>query len=274
METDQAPATVQGLEPTPPADLVDGVPDDLDRLCTELLGREPGARPSGREVLRRLGDDEKIVGRRAQHQEPLRGGLIGRRQHQDALADAFATMKEGRPAVVLVQGRSGVGKSTLLEWFLDDIRLRHDAVTLAGRCYERETVPFKALDNLMDGLSQHLLRLPEKAVDAILPGEVASLARMFPVLDRVPAVAHSPRRAISPDDPERRSGSRRSRHELLRRRGSPSARRAPGRRRGSSLGGQRKCLDACAAGSEPRPHDCHARARLPGLNSRRLKAAA
>ncbi len=194
----------QDLDPTPPAELVMGVPEDLNRLCIDLLRRKPEARPSGREILRRVSGDAMLVAPRPSPQEPLRPGVIGRRQHQSAFTDAFRTMKQGQPVVVLVPGQSGVGKSTLLEWFLDDLRLRDEAVTLAGRCYERETVPFKALDNLMDGLSQYLLRLPDSAVDAVLPREVAALARMFPVLDRVPAVMHSPRRPISPDDPELR----------------------------------------------------------------------
>ena len=42
-------------EPPAPAALVEGLPDDLNALCGALLRRDPQARPSGHEVMQRLG---------------------------------------------------------------------------------------------------------------------------------------------------------------------------------------------------------------------------
>ena len=91
----------------------------------------------------------------------------------------------------LVRGHSGMGKSALVEAFLADPETA-DAVVLAGRCYERESVPYKALDMVVDELSKHLLRLTQAETAAVLPRDCAFLARLFPVLNRVPAVGMRP----------------------------------------------------------------------------------
>ena len=45
----------QTVDPPPPADVVTGVPDDLNTLCVELLHRDPALRPLADDILRRLG---------------------------------------------------------------------------------------------------------------------------------------------------------------------------------------------------------------------------
>ena len=82
---------------------------------------------------------------------------------------ARRSRRPGVPKAVVVRlhGPSGVGKTALVRRFLEQAR-RADVVVLSGRCYERETVPYKALDSLVDALSQYLKRLPpEEAEDAL-----------------------------------------------------------------------------------------------------------
>ena len=60
---------------------------------------------------------------------------------------------------------------------------------LEGRCYERETVPYKALDGIVDALSRRLSRMSDAEVGALLPTRSATLAQVFPVLLRIAQVA-------------------------------------------------------------------------------------
>jgi hypothetical protein len=85
--------------------------------------------------------------------------------------------------------------------FLEELRAEGSAALLAGRCYERESVPFKAFDSMMDDLSRYLRRLPLSEARALMPAEVFALARLFPVLARVQAVAEAPTADI-PDPQE------------------------------------------------------------------------
>ena len=199
-------------DPPEPVELVPDVPEDLNALCAQLLKRKPEDRPSGPEILRRLGSlgvtDERGSGKPGVHltASPSTSGqrmtLVGRRHHRVALQSALDDMRQGRPVVVYLHGSSGAGKTALLQSFLDEQIERGDAVVLAGRCYERESVPYKALDSLIDSLSHYLGRLPQLEAAALLPRDVGSLARVFPCLRRVEAVAQGQRRGLEAPDPQ------------------------------------------------------------------------
>ncbi|AUX31318.1 MULTISPECIES: serine/threonine-protein kinase PknK [Sorangium] len=173
--------------PMPPSLLVDGVPRDLDELCAALLQRDAAARPSSAEVVLRL------HGERAAHpvrwlRAPPEGAerLVGRERELGALEDGFRESAAGRTLVVLVAGRSGMGKSALASSFLRALRERGAATVLAGRCHERESVPYKALDSLVDALCEHLRRMPPAESASVLPDDIHALARLFPALRAVP----------------------------------------------------------------------------------------
>src|SRR5262249_20010640 len=125
-----------------------------------------------------------------------RGQLLGRETELARLADAYEATRSGSPMVVFVSGESGIGKSTLCGTFLDELRARREAVVLAGRCHERESVPFKGIDSLIDDLSRFLRKLPEAEAAALMPREAYALARVFPVLERIEAFAGAPRKDI------------------------------------------------------------------------------
>jgi hypothetical protein len=200
----------QESEPAPPRELAPGVPNDLDSLCCELLRIDPLRRPSGPGVLQRLGGGKgKGPGRATDAALPVLPGatpFVGREQHLEALRNAFRTMKGGRTVTVAVHGGSGMGKSALVRRFLEELKEQEgEGVVLSGRCYERESVPFKALDALVDVLSRYLRRLPSAEAEALLPHDILALARVFPVLRQVGAVNRARRAVLEiPDSQELR----------------------------------------------------------------------
>ncbi len=170
------------------------VPADLDALCSALLAPDPAARPSGADVLARLGGRAPSLGPRA-------AGFVGRASELERLAEAFAASRAGTTALLL-HGESGVGKSALVRRFVDELAARApNAVVLCGRCYERESVHYKAVDGAIDALTRWLSSLGPDEAAALLPREMALAAELFPVLMRVDAIERAPALAEAPEDP-------------------------------------------------------------------------
>lgn len=212
----------QSRDAPDPSSLVPSIPPDLNSLCVELLRRDPKQRPTGSQILLRLErafqSSPRVASARGGPPETLR--LIGRERQLNALGDALSAVKKGRTVTVYVHGESGMGKSVVVEQFLRTTSQREDCVILTGRCYERESVAFKALDNLLDSLSRFLKRLPSLEAEALLPRDVAALARLFPVLNGVRAVAESRQLSLeTPDEQELRRRGFAALRELLARLG-------------------------------------------------------
>ena len=178
----------QSLDAPAPSQCAAGIPRDLDELCTGLLQREPGRRPTGPDVLRILGAVDSaplpLVSSSGADGFPF----VGRTTHLAELNRAFETMLTGQAVVCHVSGRSGAGKSALIAEFVRELSAQREAVILTGRCYEQESVPYKAVDSLVDALTRHLLGLPDDYVRSIAPRFMPELGRIFPVLCRVEAL--------------------------------------------------------------------------------------
>ncbi len=179
------------------------IPLDLDEVGWKLLRMDPARRPTGPEILRTLRGPESLP-TSAQRSPPVRtpGPFVGRESHLNAMQSALESVldpERPQPVVVHVRGRSGMGKSALVRQFLTEVRRRPAAVVLDGRCYERESVPYKAVDDLIDALCRHLLHLSPAEASALMPRHVAPLARLFPVLQRVECIANAPQHL--PEDP-------------------------------------------------------------------------
>ncbi len=181
----------QRLEPLPPRAFAPEVPPDLDALAVDLLKIDPAARPDGEAILKRMAASPlPEVGSSPQRMPAAPTTFVGRTSELEQLGAAFADVRKGRAVAVVVHGESGVGKTSLVKQFTER-RAAEDpmAVILHGRCYERETVPYKAVDGVIDALSRFLARVGRDEAEAVLPRQVALLAQVFPVLRRVEAVA-------------------------------------------------------------------------------------
>jgi hypothetical protein len=211
-------------ELAPPRSHRPEVPADLDALCMELLDPDPSRRPQGADLLRRLrAKDARTEAQDDMARSPLSlpSLFVGRETELQALQDAFAATRSGHTKFVLIEGESGVGKSALLHHFLSQLqRQTPAAVVLAGRCYEREVVPYKAVDGIVDALSRYLKRLSKAEAAALLPRRAATLLQAFPVLGRVDAIAEAPPGPTEVGDPrEQRSRVFAALRELLARLG-------------------------------------------------------
>ena len=178
----------------------DDIPNDLALFAEKLVKRDPNERPSTTEIVQQLGLDQESTAHPSSGSVDNEVGnlddipeeeivLIGREEQLaqlEAIKNRF--LEDRKPQVVWVTGLSGEGKSSLLEKFLRPIRKGREMLVLSGRCYDRESVPFKAIDSIIDPLVRYLRAFPESEIETILPNDIEMLAHLFPLLQRVPAI--------------------------------------------------------------------------------------
>ncbi|MCC6998734.1 MAG: protein kinase [Deltaproteobacteria bacterium] len=236
--TGQVPLTGMPLEvlmrkqreaPPPPRALAPDAPADLDALCVALLEIAPERRPSAAQVIARLtpqGDaaERPLPSHSARIPLPVRtppvshgrgASFVGRARELEELAAALASSSSA-PVTVLVEGESGLGKTALVQHFVRTLEEADDVLCLHGRCYERESLPFKAIDGVIDALARHLSRRPAAEVAAVLPRRVGLLLSLFPALRRIEAAAEAPHEVVR-DPGEVRSRAFQALRELLQR---------------------------------------------------------
>jgi len=207
-------AAKQQHDPLPVHEFAPEAPDDLAELCMGLLLRDPSARLTGADLVTRVSDVPLLQRRLMSSPSSQAPTRVGREELLAALHDAHEATK-GTPVIVYVHGGSGIGKTALVDHFLGSLR-RSDTVILQGRCYERETVPYKGFDSVVDSITHYLRRLPQLEAAALMPRDLHELTRLFPVLARVQLVADAPQRAFDgPDQQEARRRAFRGLKELL-----------------------------------------------------------
>jgi DNA-binding SARP family transcriptional activator/tetratricopeptide (TPR) repeat protein len=132
-------------------------------LVEELLAEPNGATPALAPPLAR----------------PDRAPLVGRGDELRRLEAAWGRARAGDPAVVLVLGEAGSGKTRLLAELSRRVHAEGAAVML-GRCYEDAVIPYAPFTEALRGRAAARL--------AALPGWIATeLARLLPELGAPPA---------------------------------------------------------------------------------------
>ena len=175
-------------------------PAHLDDLCMRLLSVDAALRPDGEQILATLGGEPSPASR-ALVRSLTAPPFVGREAELTLLRGALDEVRGGAGVAVFVRGVSGMGKTSLLRHFLDEAAIAHGTVVLKGRCYERESVPFKTLDAIVDSLASYLVQRAPAELAALVPRDAAALARLFPVLLRVPAFSEPATRTFLPPDP-------------------------------------------------------------------------
>ena len=107
--------------------------------------------------------------------------FVGRRGDLEAVADAFAQARQGEPAVVIVSGEAGVGKTRLIEEAGTAAREAGGRL-IAGGCVELggDAMPLSPLAEALRSLAH---QVPPEALDELLGSARPELARLVPELD-------------------------------------------------------------------------------------------
>ncbi len=173
-----------------PSGIATGAPanpdDPLWSLCASLLATQPEARPDGASVLRAFGG---ASGPAPVWIKDAPTTLIGRDLQLDWLLARLERSRTHRSQLGFIFGVSGVGKSALSQAFAAASAER-GALLLAGRCFQQEAAPLKALDGIVDALAQAMLDDPalSASTQRVLNRRSAALSDVFPVLRAVPAI--------------------------------------------------------------------------------------
>jgi serine/threonine protein kinase len=173
-------------------------------LCCALMAADPAARPTADDMIAWLdaahtGSAPTVSASRADEGSNEASAFVGRAGELAVLRDAFAQVADGAPRAVLVCGESGIGKTALLASLQRE--LQPSTIWLTSACRDSEVIPYPALDGAMDALAEYLSNLPRASVEPLLPRNVHALAQLFPVLDRVEAVAERRATHRLPRDP-------------------------------------------------------------------------
>ncbi len=146
------------------------------RQCTELLERELGLKPmpETEALFQRIAmEAQKQTAQPSPIVQPERV-FVGRGDAVRALNVNWEAVLNGRTQSVIVTGESGIGKTRLVEHWLEGIR--HRGILLRGRCYEvDQRVPFRPITEMFRSAVQDYGDEELRNLSAIAKNEIGKV---------------------------------------------------------------------------------------------------
>src|SRR5262249_37370415 len=115
------------------------IPAPMEALIQHMLAKDPRLRPTALEVVATLNQlTVRFLGRHGSQDAPARRPMVGRQEELAALRTGFEQAVSGRGLLMCITGEPGLGKTTLVESFLEELTAGDKTWSLArGRCSER-----------------------------------------------------------------------------------------------------------------------------------------
>ena len=130
---------IASQDPVAPSRLNPELTGRLELTILRMLEKQPHRRPSAKDVEESLSTLEFGPSAAAQVSkiEKARRHTVGRELEQSQLQACFERAEGGQGQLFCVAGEPGIGKTTLIEEFLAQLRARHSVAIARGRCSER-----------------------------------------------------------------------------------------------------------------------------------------
>ncbi|MGN6547515.1 MAG: serine/threonine-protein kinase, partial [Aureliella sp.] len=155
-------------------------PPDLASLCLEMLNASAVLRPQAADIVRRLGSD---VG----HPIPFAvrdTDFVGREEGLAFLEQALQTLHQGAPALRLIRGDSGMGKTAMLNRWAKQHLSGRNTMWLGIRCHSQDHTPLRALNLLVQELVTCLSRMRSDFWQDLMRGG-EEIVYTFPQMERL-----------------------------------------------------------------------------------------
>ena len=183
-ENDFYQAKTRRAPPRPLTSVAPEAPPGFADLLDALLDPEPRLRPKADAILASLGLRADVGSETLPDLQRIKQPPIGRDATMAFLESGMVEAAADGRALRELCGVSGIGKSTVARWFCARARSK-GGVIFRGACYERESVPFKAFDHLIDRLVDRIARRGPAGRVAVVPARRRALLRLFPGFRRV-----------------------------------------------------------------------------------------
>lgn len=186
----------QGFDPRA---VVPDIPEIWANVVHALTDPDPAQRASVQTCIELLQDSRSSLSRVSTLAPGMPSGFSGRGPELARLQAAKEWVRDGfSPFVVRIEAESGMGKTSLVQHFLD---LQSDSIVLRGRCSEHELLPHKAIDGVVTDLVDYLKSRPSEFQLEVLPeADAAILVQLFPEFSLLPAYERLSQEALQLGD--------------------------------------------------------------------------